>query len=75
MQDVSNKRTDEYGGSVENRARFVLEVIDAMSARIGADRIGIRLGPWSTYQGKQCPYASTSVNIHLRTYSEFKECA
>lgn len=39
-------RTDEYGGSVENRARFVLEVVDAIVKTIGAERVGIRLSPY-----------------------------
>ncbi|VEB59944.1 N-ethylmaleimide reductase [Salmonella enterica subsp. enterica] len=41
----SNHRTDQYGGSVENRARLVLEVVDAGIKEWGADRIGIRLSP------------------------------
>lgn len=41
----SNLRTDEYGGSVENRARFLLEVIDAVTANLGAGRVGVRLSP------------------------------
>ena len=51
IQDVSNKRTDEYGGSIEKRARFALEVIDAIVAKIGAEKTGIRLSPWNTFQG------------------------
>ncbi|TBU61591.1 NADH:flavin oxidoreductase/NADH oxidase [Dichomitus squalens] len=50
LQDVSNKRTDEYGGSLENRARFGLEVIDAVVKAVGATKSAIRLSPWSTYQ-------------------------
>ncbi|KAJ7155046.1 NADH:flavin oxidoreductase/NADH oxidase [Mycena filopes] len=50
LQDMSNKRTDEYGGSVENRARFTLEVVDAVVAAIGAPRTSIRLSPWSPFQ-------------------------
>lgn len=46
----SNHRTDEYGGSIENRSRFSLEIIDAVSAAIGADRVGVRLSPWTTFQ-------------------------
>ncbi|MFC7666046.1 HisA/HisF-related TIM barrel protein [Hymenobacter humi] len=42
----SNQRTDEYGGSVKNRARFVLEVTKAVADAIGAERTGIRLSPW-----------------------------
>jgi len=42
----SNQRTDEYGGSIENRVRFVLEVARAMVAEIGADKVGIRVSPY-----------------------------
>lgn len=52
FQDVSNKRTDHYGGSVENRARFGLEVVDAVVKAVGANKTAIRLSPWSTFQGK-----------------------
>lgn len=45
LRDGANQRTDEYGGSVENRARFALEVVDAVAAEIGAGRVGIRLSP------------------------------
>lgn len=41
----ANQRTDQYGGSVENRARFVIEVAKAVADEIGADRTGIRLSP------------------------------
>ncbi|KAJ7843250.1 hypothetical protein B0H14DRAFT_3086564 [Mycena olivaceomarginata] len=44
LQDVSNKRTDEYGGSVENRARFALEIVDAVVAAVGAEHTAIRHG-------------------------------
>ena len=46
LHPLSNQRTDEYGGSVRNRARFVLEVTRAVADAIGADRTGIRLSPW-----------------------------
>ena len=45
LQDSSNKRTDEYGGSIENRARFLLEVTDAVISVWGADRVGVHLAP------------------------------
>ena len=45
LQDGANQRTDEYGGSVENRARFVLEVVRAVADELGADRVGIRFAP------------------------------
>ncbi len=45
LQDSSNKRTDEYGGSLENRARLLLEVTDAVISVWGADRVGVHLAP------------------------------
>jgi N-ethylmaleimide reductase len=47
LRDGANHRTDLYGGSVENRCRFALEVVDACVAEIGAGRVGIRLSPVS----------------------------
>ncbi|KAJ7450856.1 hypothetical protein FB451DRAFT_1146219 [Mycena latifolia] len=51
LQDVSNKRTDAYGGSPEKRARFSLNVIKAVTAIVGEDRTGIRFSPWSPFAG------------------------
>jgi 2,4-dienoyl-CoA reductase-like NADH-dependent reductase (Old Yellow Enzyme family) len=45
LQDKTNKRTDRYGGSVENRARFLLEIVDAVIGVWGADRVGVHLRP------------------------------
>jgi N-ethylmaleimide reductase len=45
----SNKRTDSYGGAIENRARFVLEVAAQSIAAIGKDKVGIRLSPYGTF--------------------------
>ncbi|KAH9009990.1 NADH:flavin oxidoreductase/NADH oxidase [Lactarius hengduanensis] len=50
LQTVSNERTDEYGGSLENRVRFPLEVVNAIVAAVGAERTAIRLSPWSQFQ-------------------------
>ena len=50
-QDVSNRRDDQWGGSIENRSRFGLEVAKAVARAVGADKTGIRLSPWSTFQG------------------------
>jgi N-ethylmaleimide reductase len=44
-KDGANKRTDAYGGSIENRAKLMLEVAKAVSAEVGADRTGIRISP------------------------------
>lgn len=50
LQDVSNKRTDSWGGSIENRSRFGLEVAKAVTEAVGHDKVGIRMSPWSTFQ-------------------------
>ena len=50
-QATPNQRTDKWGGSVENRARFALEVTKAVVAAVGADRVGIKLTPWGKIQG------------------------
>ncbi len=49
LSSGSNRRLDAYGGSVENRARFVLEVLDAMASAAGADRVGIKISPEMNY--------------------------
>jgi len=48
---ASNHREDEYGGSQENRARFALEVVDAVTAAWSADRTGIRISPQGSFNG------------------------
>ncbi|KAK3650909.1 hypothetical protein LTR56_005960 [Elasticomyces elasticus] len=50
-QDVCNKRTDSWGGSIENRCKFGIEVSKAVVDAVGADKTGIRLSPWSVFQG------------------------
>ena len=50
-QDVCNQRTDRWGGSVENRSRFGLEVAKAVSAAVGGDKVGFRISPYNTWQG------------------------
>lgn len=49
LRDGVNKRTDAYGGSVENRARFLLEVVDAAVGVWGKDRVGVRLSPSGSF--------------------------
>ncbi len=51
LEDGTNTRTDKYGGSHENRARFLLEIVAEVSATIGADRLGVRLSPFGQYGG------------------------
>ncbi|HEO64529.1 MAG TPA: alkene reductase, partial [Spirochaetes bacterium] len=49
LRDGSNKRTDQYGGSVENRVRFLLELTEAITSVMGGNRVGIRISPTGTY--------------------------
>jgi N-ethylmaleimide reductase len=49
IRPSSNQRTDRYGGSLENRARFVLEVADAVIKAIGKNKVGIRLSPYGVF--------------------------
>ena len=49
LRDGSNQRTGPYGGSIENRARLMLEVVDAVCRVWGSDRVGLRLSPLNSY--------------------------
>ncbi|KAK3200340.1 hypothetical protein Dsin_023755 [Dipteronia sinensis] len=49
LKDEVNDRTDQYGGSIENRCRFALEIVEAIANEIGAHRVGIRLSPFANY--------------------------
>ena len=49
LQDGSNRRNDLYGGTIENRTRFLLEVTEAVASVWGGDRVGVRLGPSGTF--------------------------
>jgi N-ethylmaleimide reductase len=51
LEDGTNARTDSYGGSQQNRARFLLEIVAEVSAAIGSDRLGVRLSPFGQYGG------------------------
>jgi N-ethylmaleimide reductase len=51
LQNGSNKRVDSYGGSVENRCRFALQVVDALASVWGGDRVALRIGPRGTWNG------------------------
>ncbi|OTB01069.1 hypothetical protein M426DRAFT_323724 [Hypoxylon sp. CI-4A] len=50
LHDNINDRTDEYGGSIQNRSRFPLDVLKAVCDAIGPEKVGIRLSPWNYFQ-------------------------
>ncbi|KAK3230075.1 hypothetical protein Dsin_001956 [Dipteronia sinensis] len=49
LKDQVNDRTDQYGGSLQNRCRFALQIVEAIANEIGAHRVGIRLSPFANY--------------------------
>jgi N-ethylmaleimide reductase len=49
LRDKTNGRTDRYGGTIENRSRFLFEVVDSIVSAVGADRTGLRLSPQNTF--------------------------
>ena len=59
LQPATNERTDKYGGSVENRARFLLELIDQLITIVGANKLAIRISPWAKFQGMKAEQDST----------------
>ncbi|KAF7336704.1 FMN-linked oxidoreductase [Mycena venus] len=68
-----NERDDEYGGSIGNRARFTLEVLDAIVAAVGAKKTAIRLSPWAnkTQHGKLSPTYSYLVKEIRERHPDF----
>lgn len=52
LQTTCNVRTDKWGGDEEGRTRFAREIVNAVVDVVGADRVGIRVSPWNTSQGK-----------------------
>jgi N-ethylmaleimide reductase len=63
LRDSTNRRQDRYGGTIENRARLPLEVVEAVAGVWGADRVGLRLSPLSTAIG-DTPLDSTPMETH-----------
>ncbi|KAJ4950098.1 hypothetical protein NE237_026930 [Protea cynaroides] len=80
MKDQINDRTDEYGGSLQNRCRFPLEVVEAVANEVGADKVGIRLSPFADYfsSGDSNPealglYMAESLNRYRILYCHMVE--
>ncbi|KAJ5591928.1 uncharacterized protein N7459_002297 [Penicillium hispanicum] len=71
-QDISNKRTDRWGGGIENRARFALEVVRAVVDAIGNDRTGIRFSPYSTFQGMKMADPKPQFAYFARAVASFR---
>ncbi|MEG2981866.1 MAG: alkene reductase, partial [Stenotrophomonas sp.] len=72
LNPVTNDRSDRYGGTLENRARLLLDTVDAMVARIGAQRVGVRLAPNNVqfdmpeYPGNEAAYLYLARELGAR---------
>jgi len=66
----TNLRTDQYGGSRENRARFLFEALDAMSAAIGAEKVGVKLSPSVPFNDMQDADAEEFYPFVIRELNE-----
>ncbi|VAH40385.1 unnamed protein product [Triticum turgidum subsp. durum] len=66
LKDSANDRDDGYGGNLENRCRFALEVVDTVAKEVGAHRVGIRLSPFMDYMDchDSDPHA---LGLHMAT--------
>jgi N-ethylmaleimide reductase len=71
LRDGTNKRTDEYGGSIENRARLHLEVTEAVVGVWGSDRVGIRLSPSGTYNDMSDSNPKATFGYLVETLNRF----
>ncbi|KAJ7146452.1 FMN-linked oxidoreductase [Mycena epipterygia] len=66
LHDSSNIRTDAYGGSVENRTRFPLEVVNAVVQAVGQNKTAIRFSPWGTFDDPKPTYAHLVTQLRER---------
>jgi len=65
LQSHTNVRTDKYGGSVENRLRFLQEVVEAVGAAVGEDKVGLRLSPNGVFGGMGCDDAEETFDAAI----------
>ena len=70
LEDGTNTRTDNYGGSMENRCRFLMDIVAELSAAIGADRLGVRLSPFGQYGGIHDSKPNELFGFVIKTLSE-----
>ncbi|MGD1854453.1 MAG: alkene reductase [Leptolyngbyaceae cyanobacterium] len=71
LQDGANQRSDQYGGSVENRARFLLEVVAAVCDVWGDSRVGIKLSPSNTFYGIQDSDPQTTFGYVIQKLNNY----
>lgn len=66
----TNKRTDQYGGSVENRARLLLDIVDVVSSQIGSGKVGVRLSPTGKFNDINDEEARETYSYILKKLNE-----
>ncbi|KAI3613225.1 hypothetical protein WG66_001464 [Moniliophthora roreri] len=71
LSDTANHRTDEYGGNIENRARFPLEVVGAVVKAVGEEHVGARVSPWNTRMDDPIPQHAYVVREIRERYPNF----
>lgn len=73
LSPLSNKRTDEYGGNVANRARFLLEIVDKFinHSEIGSAKTALRIAPWYSINGMTYPDENPVENGMAYQFSEY----
>lgn len=72
LRDGSNHRQDAYGGSIENRTRFLIEIIEAVVKEIGAGRVGVRISPVSPFNDMQDSDPQSLFNYVIEKINPFK---
>lgn len=72
LRTTTNKRKDAYGGGLENRVRFLVEVIKNVSNAVGADQIGVRFSPYVKAEGTNDPLIEETLLYAIERMDEFK---
>ncbi|MBD2187374.1 alkene reductase [Pseudanabaena mucicola] len=71
LQDNTNQRTDIYGGSLENRTRFLMEVTEAVVQECGSDRVGVRLSPSGTFNSMYDSNRAATFSYAVKELNRF----
>ena len=72
LRDTPNQRTDVYGGAIENRSRFLFEVLTAVTTAIGADKVGLRLSPLNGFNSMKDSDALAAIGFLADKLNAFK---
>ncbi|KAJ7354233.1 hypothetical protein DFH08DRAFT_984601 [Mycena albidolilacea] len=75
LQDTANERTDAYGGSPENRTRLLLDIVSGIATAIGESKVGVRISPWSSFQGMLMADPIPTFTHVVRALREFPRLA